>query len=91
MSDDKTPVDEKYKKAVESQKSGVKTKGTYRYTFKAKRIEDGIEVIFNSTGEDVMDATTNAIASCTKNNWEYSGRVVENKSAYDRVRKEGNK
>lgn len=89
MSDDKTPVDDRYKSAVEAQKNGAPFKGPLRrFTFRGERA-DGIICIFNESGETVQDATKKAVAYCDKENMKYLGRVTSNRSAYQRVKEEG--
>lgn len=89
MSDDKTPVDDRYKKAVDSQKNGTPTKGPLRkFTFQGER-SDGIICIFHESGETVQDATVNAVGYCEQENMKYLGRVTSKRSAYQRVKEEG--
>ena len=88
MSDDKTPVDDRYKKAVDSQKNGIPAKGPLRrFTFQAERT-DGIICIFHKSSETVQDATELAVSYCEQENMKYLGRVTSKRSAYQRVKEE---
>lgn len=88
MSDDKTPTDDRYKRAVDAQKNNTSPKGPLRkFTFQGER-EDGIICIFNESGETVQQATLNAVAFCEKENLKYLGRVTSKRSAYQRVKEE---
>lgn len=65
----------------------VEQEKTRRYTFRSQR-KDGIQVIHNSSGGDLIEATEKAILEANQNDWEFLGRVANTKSAYVRAEEE---
>lgn len=65
----------------------VEQEKTRRYTFRSQR-KDGIQVIHNSSGTDLIEATESAIQEAIQHDWEFLGRVANTKSAYVRAEEE---
>lgn len=65
----------------------VDDKPLRKFTFKAVA-KNGIQCIFNADGIDVLEATQKAVAFAEEKGWNFTGRVVSRKSAYDRAAKE---
>ncbi|BCZ75960.1 hypothetical protein CFR73_12790 [Novacetimonas maltaceti] len=79
------PVPVKYLEAVADQKAGVVNHGPLRrFRFMARR-PDGMSIIFPVMASSSQDAAERAHACCDRNGFRDPGRVVGNRSAYDRA------